>query len=336
MLQFIKNIYAIKKFVGFCEQLLTLLAAGFDLSRSIEIIYADEKNLLFKNKISDLKNKLSLGLSFSSSLTSLLPLKTNLKFEKINIIPDLKLFLSELKSFYQEKINLLNKIGASLIYPLVLLSMTFFLIIIFIFNLLPFYENFFQEFNLKMPFFLILLIFIKNIIINNFLMIIFVLLGLLLVFHKKIEVKINNLIGKILFQENFSDILWLIALLSKSGFDLKTILENISFSNAKLSGNFLKFKLAAEASGSISESFIKTFSLNHYFQERLIICEKSGDFANQLKIIAKELNQIESKKQMIYVKMTQPVLLILLGLMILGLVYLTFLPMINSINNLNY
>ncbi|MFA5880185.1 MAG: type II secretion system F family protein [Candidatus Margulisiibacteriota bacterium] len=336
MIQFIKDIFAIKKFIGFCEQLLTLLKAGFDLTRAIDIILSDEKNPRFKNKILDLKDNLLRGEPFTKSLKSVLPSSTNLKFDQVQLIPDLTIFLEELKSFYQEKISLINKIGASLTYPLVLLGMTCFLIIIFIFNLLPFYESFFQEFNLKMPIFLKILIIFKALISSNLLIIVFILFLIITLFYRKINKLINLFVNKLFFQENFSDILWLISLLLKSGFKLQVIFDSISFNSKKLNCDFKKFKVKAEASGTLAAPFIEIFNLPHYFCERLLISEKSGDFAVHLKEIAYEINQIESKKQIFYLKLLQPLLLIMLGFMILGLVYLTFLPIISSINNLSY
>ncbi len=331
---FINNYFTIQKFILFCDKIITLLSAGFDLIKAIEIIIEDEKNHSYQKKLLILKKQLLEGKNISVSLKVLFSNDLPLKFEKLTVIPDLTLFFQELKTYYQEKIKLIDRIWQKLLYPFFLLISIFIIIIIFFTILLPFYQNFFLDFNLKPPLIFTIFLNINQFLSKFSLILFFTLIFLFIIFYQTLNHMCNKLTNKLFFQENLSDFLWLLSLLLKNGFDINTAFDAIIFSDTNFNKKITAVKTNFYQNSGFANQIKKFFPISNYYYQRLQIAEKNQNFNDQLKQISQELQQQDYKKRLFIINLLPGIILLFIGFFIFALIYLSFIPMLSIINNL--
>jgi general secretion pathway protein F/type IV pilus assembly protein PilC len=335
MLAIINNYQKLKFFPIFAKNLSTLLAAGFDLQKALEIILADEKDPQTKMVIQQLLLELTAGQNFAASLKVMLPTNTPFKFSQSQILPKLSSFLTELESYYTYKIKAIGKLLNSLVYPLILFLSLLLSLIFFVLILLPNYLNFFSSLNMPLPFFFKLFWHLLTILKHSGLFILFLGLVLFSFFAKSWINKLEKVFYAFFFPASLADVLWLLGIFLENGLDLKSALESLdNFTDQRFEQQFKAFRAKVFAGEGFSQSLNDQFVLTVYQRERLFNAEKTPLFKTILKEIAQDILTEEAKKQQRLIFWLQPILLLFLGLMIAFFLYLTFVPVLSTINSI--
>lgn len=325
---FINHYQKLKKFPLFTKKLYQLLEAGFDLSRALDIISHDEKNLEYRTLLDSFTQEIAKGNSFPKSLKKLLPPIIPFKFDHIDVIPNLTLFLKEIERYYHHKLNFISKLLSKLMYPAILLGSTLLLFIFFIVFLIPLYLNFFSQQNLSIPFWLIFLNQAINHISQHIVLYGIVFAILFLLSYQKIVLGIEKIFYAFLFPNTMADLLWIVAILLETGLDLKTALDSIE---KKQENSFFKnyecFKKDITHGDTFTESLNRYFPLTTFQCEQCRHAEKTPHFKRILKEIAQDMLEQEQKKFEKILLVIQPTLLLLLGGLITLFLYMTFIPM---------
>ncbi len=185
------------RLLDFYKQLLALLAAGVPIVASLQIIQnQSDKN--FGSIIKKITTDLAEGKTLASSL------KTNsFPDEDINLIKigiatgKLEDSLEKIVQYSQNSLSAKNKIKKALLYPSIVLGLSFLSILFLLIFILPTFKGIFSEFNFDLPF--LTRLFLK--ISENWFFIFILIIGLIIVlgyFFKKEEIRIKlPLIGSI-------------------------------------------------------------------------------------------------------------------------------------------
>jgi len=335
MIQIIRDYHKLKRFPVFAKKLRTLLSAGFDLKKSIDIVLADESDSHYKKSLEEFRDGIISGKRLTEGLKIMLPSGTPFRFENITILPNIDLFLAEIESYYQHKIKMMQRLISSLTYPIILLGMTMSCLIVFLVFLLPMSANFFVSLNMDPPKIVSIILAVVAFFSDHFLAILLLLLILFVGLSKPLSQLFQKIVSFLFFPVRISDTLWVISILLENGIDMRQSLNSVDrFDSKRLTTCFLAFKTSFLAGQSFTDSLSQNFSLTSFQKEQLLNSEKTPLFKVVLKDTAKEMFDVEQQKTQRALALVQPVLLLALGALISLFLYFTFLPLIGSINSI--
>jgi len=144
--------YSKSELLNFYQQLLALLKAGIPITKSLQILL-NQSNKRFKIIISKIIDNLQEGNSLAVSFE-----KAGLPSEDYNLIRvgeesgRLPESLSRIIKYLAGSLSSKDKIKKALMYPVIVLSLSFCSVIFLLVFILPTFKGIFSEFNFDLPF----------------------------------------------------------------------------------------------------------------------------------------------------------------------------------------
>ena len=312
-----------------------LLNAGLSLKKSIEFQKNSCKNLSLKFRIFNLYKKLDKGEDIYEILRS-----ENLIKEREMLI----IYVSEnagkigdgfLKVAYlkQKKEKLKNELKIALSYPTFILFISTIIILLIFYFIVPNFQILYEiEIN-KLPFLTRIILNIQH-ILNKFpytiIIIICVVFFSIKFFHLKKQLQKVPFIKKYLLEKYIINILENLSLLLESGISIDKgidiILENLDSGYLKNRMFILKNIKKGEL---LSECFKKLNILSLEEIDMIKVGEESGTVEIVLKEISLVREEELNKKLKIVLKLSEPILLLLVGILISVFVIGLYLPILN-------
>lgn len=312
-----------------------LLNAGVSLKKSIEFQKSSCKNLSLKFRIFNLYKKLEKGEDIYEILRS-----ENLIKEREMLI----IYVSEnsgkigdgfLKVAYlkQKKEKLKNELKIALSYPTFILFISTIIILLIFYFIVPNFQILYEiEIN-KLPFLTRIILNIQH-ILNKFpytiIIIICVVFFSIKFFHFKKQLQKVPFIKKYLLEKYIINILENLSLLLESGISIDKgidiILENLDSGYLKNRMFILKNIKKGEL---LSECFKKLNILSLEEIDMIKVGEESGTVEMILKEISFVRDEDLNKKIKIVLKLSEPILLLFVGILISAFVIGLYLPILN-------
>lgn len=312
-----------------------LLNAGISLKKSIEFQKSSCKNLSLKFRIFNLYKKLEKGEDIYEILRS-----ENLIKEREMLI----IYVSEnagkigdgfLKIAYlkQKKEKLKNELKIALSYPTFILFISTIIILLIFYFIVPNFQILYEiEIN-KLPFLTRIILNIQH-ILNKFpytiIIIICVVFFSIKFFHLKKQLQKVPFIKKYLLEKYIINILENLSLLLESGISIDKgidiILENLDNRYLKNRMFILKNIKKGEL---LSECFKKLNILSLEEIDMIKVGEESGTVEMVLKEISLVRDEDLNKKIKIVLKLSEPILLLFVGILISAFVIGLYLPILN-------
>ena len=312
-----------------------LLNAGLSLKKSIEFQKNSCKNLSLKFRIFNLYKKLEKGEDIYEILRS-----ENLIKEREMLI----IYVSEnagkigdgfLKVAYlkQKKEKLKNELKIALSYPTFILFISTIIILLIFYFIVPNFQILYEiEIN-KLPFLTRIILNIQH-ILNKFpytiIIIICVVFFSIKFFHLKKQLQKVSFIKKYLLEKYIINILENLSLLLESGISIDKgidiILENLDSGYLKNRMFILKNIKKGEL---LSECFKKLNILSLEEIDMIKVGEESGTVEMILKEISFVRDEELNKKIKIVLKLSEPILLLFVGILISAFVIGLYLPILN-------
>lgn len=312
-----------------------LLNAGVSLKKSIEFQKSSCKNLSLKFRIFNLYKKLEKGEDIYEILRS-----ENLIKEREMLI----IYVSEnagkigdgfLKVAYlkQKKEKLKNELKIALSYPTFILFISTIIILLIFYFIVPNFQILYEiEIN-KLPFLTRIILNIQY-ILNKFpytiIIIICVVFFSIKFFHLKKQLQKVSFIKKYLLEKYIINILENLSLLLESGISIDKgidiILENLDSGYLKNRMFILKNIKKGEL---LSECFKKLNILSLEEIDMIKVGEESGTVEMVLKEISLVRDEELNKKIKIVLKLSEPILLLFVGILISAFVIGLYLPILN-------
>lgn len=312
-----------------------LLNAGVSLKKSIEFQKSGCKNLSLKFRIFNLYKKLEKGEDIYEILRS-----ENLIKEREMLI----IYVSEnagkigdgfLKIAYlkQKKEKFKNELKIALSYPTFILFISTIIILLIFYFIVPNFQILYEiEIN-KLPFLTRIILNIQH-ILNKFpytiIIIICVVFFSIKFFHLKKQLQKVSFIKKYLLEKYIINILENLSLLLESGISIDKgidiILENLDSGYLKNRMFILKNIKKGEL---LSECFKKLNILSLEEIDMIKVGEESGTVEIVLKEISLTRDEDLNKKIKIILKLSEPILLLFVGILISTFVIGLYLPILN-------
>ncbi|OGT38869.1 MAG: hypothetical protein A3F12_02715 [Gammaproteobacteria bacterium RIFCSPHIGHO2_12_FULL_38_14] len=345
-----KEIISALEIAQFFRQFATLISSGIQIVQSFEILEKNEKNQTLKSLIFSTKQMILSGKKLSYAIQRKKQYFDDLTYQLIKIgehTGHLDQMLLTIASHQEQKITYKNKVKQMLFYPaIVILSALITVFVLFIF-IIPRFSELFQDMQ-KLPLFTRLL-FQISFVFKECSLIITIMIGLVILFFRSdhaVALQIKKYSVRQLLRLPVIKVTFIKIILSRFTRNL-SILQNAHLpllDALKLAGDTVsneEFKIVIKHvcnkinTGSQLHRAMATFSCFPHFMIQMIkIGEESGTLETMLIKIAdfyeSEINQFFNTLQ----NMVEPLIIIILGVLIGGLVIGIYLPIFNLGNTI--
>ncbi|MBQ2406211.1 MAG: type II secretion system F family protein [Lachnospiraceae bacterium] len=173
---------------SFCSQLSLLLPAGITPFESIHLMAKDTESAEIKTILNDIEQNLMDGISFSEALelTHVFPDYVISMIDLGEESGNLDIIMLKLSQYYEQQCNISESIKNAISYPLIMISLMLFILIVLLSKILPIFEQVFGQLGSELTGVSNKLIKLGHGIqsISGILIIIFVILALCMLFFK--------------------------------------------------------------------------------------------------------------------------------------------------------
>ena len=312
MMAWVKDWLLLPKLASFCRKLQHSLLAGLPLESSLAVFISDEPEGEFCRRLTRLLAQLRQGIVFSVAFSELAPGVLPLRFETDAPLSDLPRFLDYCALYLEQRQASILSIAKSLTYPAILLLSSVGMMVFFFGTLLPNYFSFFHELGLKPPAFMTVMMSIRGVI--TWLPFFIFLCGILSVY-----LLCNS---SVWVRQQYTHAIWLLSVLLSSGFSLKMAVQSIRINDS--------FRDELLSSGDFSACLVRHVPLSAYQRELLLASQRTGRLSESLLAIAQDQYLQSERSVRRALAILQPSLLMIIGIVVFGFVYLTFIPILQG------
>lgn len=314
----------------FMKDVSQLIKAGLSMEKALSLLIKETQNQKFKKNIEHIYVNLTLGQSLQKNLQNLLPNTIPAHFADIAHIPRIDIFLDHLEQFLDKKIKQTQTLKKQLAYPSMLLLTLSLLGVGFCKIIAPTYSAFFQGSGLPVPRSIVMAQHALKYIQPSIIGIAFSIGSLSL--HSPTRRKIVRFIQKYFFKDSPGELLWLLGILMKSGIPLNLALPALKLSpNNSLYPSFSQMRHITEQTGSLYLGIKASKLIPEKYQAMLLHAEKTQTLADRLIDVGHEILNDTHDKTIQQLAFVQPILLGIIGLCISAFSYISFVPILSSL-----
>lgn len=331
----------------FYSEFGSMLDAGVDLRRALDIIIDEQTSVKSKELFSKLKEDILIGLSLSESMVKIGGF-TPYEYHSIRIGEEagrLKLVLGYLSNYFEDKVKLRRQLISVFTYPIFVMAITIGILYFMLNSVVPMFEDVFKQFGQDLPWLTQKIIFLSE----NFTFYLSVFFGVLLVFvligySQRKEVWFRRfssnliiripvfgaLIKKIYITRFCQSMSLLISAKTPLITAIALVEEMISFypieEALKSSRNDIK-------KGNSLHSGLSKFTI---FDKRLISLVTIAEEINQLDVtferLTKQYNEDIEHRTKVLGTVIQPAIILIIGFLVGVIMVAMYLPMFNLSN----
>ncbi len=143
-----------QQFLLFNQELLALVRAGLPILQSFDIMLERQKNVRFREILTDVRDKLKSGVSLSDAFASygdVFPPIYSTSLRAGERSGDLEGVLKRFLRYQKIIVNLRKRVVGALIYPVILISLSTAMVIIMLTVVIPKFAEFYSGFNAQLP-----------------------------------------------------------------------------------------------------------------------------------------------------------------------------------------
>ena len=158
--------------VMFAQQISAMIEADVPIIRTLDIVAKQSESKTLSNAIKEISTEIKAGTSLPEAFKHHPKIFSNLWVhllkagESTGKIP---LILRQLVSYLEMRKSLEEKLLTALIYPIILISLTIAIILVFVFKIVPVFTTMFSNFGIELPMLTKLVISSSNFVKDNFL-----------------------------------------------------------------------------------------------------------------------------------------------------------------------
>lgn len=340
-----------KDIAMFCKYMSISLKSGMNFVEVINLVIYRINNKQIKKSLTIIKSDVESGESFNKAMKKFSNLYPKLLINMIKLgeeTGNLEKVFKNMERYYENKYKLKRKFIASLMYPTIVLSLGLVIQIFFMTSILPAFINQFNLDKESLPnitkFYILIS---KYLTVNKFKVIIFLFISIFIIYILKNKIYISKKVSKSLFKipiagnlmmksfrENFSSNM---DLLMTSGLN---VVESLEYTINNIGNIYLKDEMNVAMSkifqgNNCAQSLMDTNFFPQFFIEVISIGEASGTLNESFKtlkeILSEELEEFLDK----IIVITQPLTIVIVGVLITTLIVAMLMPMLNMIEFIN-
>lgn len=154
------------------RQLATLVSAGVTLLRSLEIVVQQVDSTRLKKALEEIQEDIRTGKTFYSALSKHPKIFSDFWVNLIRMGEaggHLAQTLDQLAAYLEGVGEIQRKVISAMVYPMVLVGVSFLVIVAFLVKIVPIFSNLFQSFGIELPLLTRIIIFMSDLFRKNFL-----------------------------------------------------------------------------------------------------------------------------------------------------------------------
>ena len=337
-----KNRIPLSTLVFFTRQLATMFASGLTIERSLFFLQQEEKNKKFKKILNDIETNIRKGLLLSDALERHPGVFFNLYIALVRageVSGKLAETLEELSAYIETIEDTQRKVKSAMYYPVFIIGFLFFMMFVTFTFIIPQFKSVYDQLGSDLPYYTVLLVNISEWFQSNFLSVSFVIFMGLIIFwllsltdsgrltRDRLLLK-TPIFGGLIEQSILSKFAKTFGILVGSGVTimdsmdlLERVVDNRVFELAinKASKNIesgVNISAALKETGEFPPILIQLLATGEETGEIDGLALKASDF------YTKQVNAIVDRLTSII----EPLLIVLVGTVIGGIVIVTYLP----------
>ncbi len=327
--------------VVFSRQLATMVETGIPLVQALGILSEQIENPSFKRVVADVRQNIEAGMNFCEALSKHPKVFSDLfvNMSRAGASGMLDEVLDRLATYLEKTAALTRKIKASMVYPLVVVSMAIIITAVLLLKVVPTFKGIFEILGGQLPLPTRILIGISDLLGKYFLIMMILMAAAVVIFkkyastekgHYNIDSKILKLmiVGPIIRKIAVAKFSRTFSTLVRSGVSILNALEIV----AKTAGNKVIEKAVLDCRASVrdGEPISKPLSKSDIFPPMVVrmisIGEQTGQLEKMLSKIADFYDEQVDAAVSGLTSLIEPLVIAFLGTVIGGIVIALFMP----------
>ncbi|MFA5287428.1 MAG: type II secretion system F family protein [Candidatus Omnitrophota bacterium] len=328
--------------VIFTRQLATMIDSGIPLVHALNILSEQVENPDLRGVVVVVRKDIEAGMSFCDALAkhpkvfSELFINMARAGESSGMLDDI---LDRLATYLEKSAALSRKIGSSLVYPAVVVSMAFIITAVLLLKVVPTFKGIFDTLGGQLPLPTRVLIFISDLFRQYFLFLAILLAGAIFLFKKYISTEKGHynfdkaklkvpVLGELFRKLSVAKFSRTFSTLVKSGVSVLSALDIVS----KTSGNkvveeaVLSCSKAVRDGEPIAQPLLKSGVFPPMVCRMISVGEQTGQLEKMLTKIADFYDEQVDSATSALTSMIEPLVIAFLGIVVGGIVISLFLP----------
>ncbi|MEA2571534.1 MAG: type pilus assembly protein PilC [Acidobacteriota bacterium] len=337
-----RKVVTTERFLLFNQELLALVRAGLPILQSFDIMLERQKDVNFKEVLTDLRDQLKNGIALSDAFASYgdaFPPIYSTSLRAGERSGDLEGVLKRFLRYQKIIVNLRKRVVSALIYPVILIVMSVAMIFIMITKVIPKFADFFAGFDKQLPPFTRFMIWFATTLNHNILIVLGVGIVSFIAFNRwiastgriawdKFKLKIP-LAGGVLHRFAIMQFTQSLGTLLGGGTPMVPAIEiaSQSVTNQLVSQRIFGIVQNVREGEPLWRSLEETGVMSDLAVEMIKVGEATGGLTEMLGNVSEFYDEeIEARLQRI-VASIEPLILVLMGVVIGVLLYAFYLPL---------
>jgi len=337
-----KAVISTEHFLLFNQELLALVKAGLPILQSFEIMLERQKNLRFKEVLTDIRDKIKSGVALSDAFASfgaLFPPIYSTSLRAGERSGDLEGVLRRFLKYQKMIVALRKKVLTALIYPAVLVCLSVGMVFLMLTRVIPRFAEFYSGFNAELPAFTRLMIAVATLLNNNLVIFFGAVIVIVFVFRRwinttgqmlwdRFKLKIP-LVGGILHRFAIMQFTQSLGTLLGGGTPMVPAIEiaSQSVTNKLVSTQIFGIVQNVREGESLWESLDSTGVVSDLAVEMIKVGESTGALTEMLANVSEFYDEEIEARLTRLVAAIEPIILVFMGLVIGVLLYAFYLPL---------
>jgi type IV pilus assembly protein PilC len=333
---------SIERFLLFNQELLALVKAGLPILQSFDIMLERQKDVRFREILTDIRDKLKSGVSLSDAFASygdVFPPIYSTSLRAGERSGDLEGVLRRFLKYQKMIVALRKKVVSAMIYPAILVSLSVAMVIIMLTKVIPRFAEFYAGFDAQLPAFTRLMISFASLLNQHFLMafIVAVILAILLrqwvtttgrLTWDRFKLRVP-FVGGVLHRLSIMQFTQSLGTLLAGGTPMVPAIEiaSQSVANKEVSTRVFGIVQNVREGEPLWRSLESTGVISDLAVEMIKVGESTGALTEMLANVSEFYDEeIEARLQRV-VAAIEPIILVFMGLVIATLLYAFYLPL---------
>jgi type IV pilus assembly protein PilC len=342
-----KKIISTEMFLLFNQELLALVKAGLPILQSFDIMLERQKNLRFKEVLTDVRDKLKSGIALSDAFAAYgdaFPPIYSTSLRAGERSGDLEGVLRRFLRYQKIIVNLRKRVIGAMIYPSVLIVLSIGMVFIMLVKVIPKFAEFYQGFGAELPWFTTLMITVSNTLNTNLPIMLIVFVAGYFLFRRWTKgsgrvtwdrFKLNlPLAGGILHRFAIMQFTQSLGTLLAGGTPMVPAIEiaSQSVTNHSVSGKIFGIVQNVREGEPLWRSLENTGAMSDLAVEMIKVGESTGALTEMLGNVSEFYDEEIESRLTRMVSAIEPMILVFMGSVIAILLYAFYLPLFQLSN----
>jgi type IV pilus assembly protein PilC len=342
-----RKIISTEMFLLFNQELLALVKAGLPILQSFDIMLERQKNLRFKEVLTDVREKLKSGIALSDAFASYgdaFPAIYSTSLRAGERSGDLEGVLRRFLRYQKIIVNLRKRVIGALIYPTILIILSIGMVLVMLIKVIPKFSEFYEGFGAQLPWFTTFMIGISKTLNTNLPIVLIVGVGGFILFRRWIstsgrttwdQMKLRiPLAGGILHRFAIMQFTQSLGTLLAGGTPMVPAIEiaSQSVTNQSISKKIFGIVQNVREGEPLWRSLENTKAMSDLAVEMIKVGESTGALTEMLGNVSEFYDEEIESRLTRMVSAIEPIILVFMGVVIAILLYAFYLPLFQLSN----